>query len=139
MRSTARCSDADAAVAAFLGSHAADDVCRFVTSGRRSGQPHDIEIWFGVLDGRVVLVAGNGPSSDWYRNLVADPAVRVRIADRWLLGRAHPASAGGERAAAGEVMGAKYGWWGGDPSIGLTIDDWTWTVPAVLVDDLAFE
>lgn len=125
-------------VGAFLAEHRDDDVCRFVTTGRRSGRPHDIEIWFGVLPDRptVVLICGNGPSADWYRNLTAQPAVRLRIGDTWLTGRARGVTEGPDRRAAGEVMGGKYGWWGGDPSIGLTIDDWTWTVPAVLVDDL---
>ena len=85
-----------------------------------------------------MLIAGNGPTSDWYRNLLAEPAVAVRIGGRWLDGRARAVTSGRSRREAGDVMGAKYGWWGGDPGIGLTIDAWTWEVPAVWIGQLGF-
>jgi hypothetical protein len=125
-------------VAAHLAEHAEDDVCRFVTRGRRSDRLHDIEIWFGVRGAEVVLIAGNGPTSDWYRNLLTEPAVALRIGERWLDGRARAVTSGTSRRDAGDVMGAKYGWWGGDPDIGLTIDAWTWEVPAVWIGELRF-
>ena len=31
------------------------------TIGRRSGKPHEIEIWFGVIDDTMYLISGNGP------------------------------------------------------------------------------
>jgi deazaflavin-dependent oxidoreductase (nitroreductase family) len=51
------------------------------TTGRRTGSPHTIEIWFVLLDGRVYLLSGGGRSSDWVRNLMADPNVLVRLGD----------------------------------------------------------
>ena len=45
------------------------------------GSPHEIEIWF-ALDGRTLyLLSGGGDSSDWVRNLRAEPAVTVRLRD----------------------------------------------------------
>jgi deazaflavin-dependent oxidoreductase (nitroreductase family) len=110
-------------------------VCRFVTRGRRSGRPHDIEIWFGVHRDRVLLISGNGPAADWYRNLVAEPAVELRIGARRFRGNARPAETA-ERRIIGEVMGRKYGGWGGDPGIGLTESAWVWDVPGVVIDGL---
>lgn len=56
-----------------------DDFCYLTTRGRRTGSPHEIEIWF-ALDGRTLyLLSGGGDRSDWVRNLRADPAVRVRV------------------------------------------------------------
>jgi deazaflavin-dependent oxidoreductase (nitroreductase family) len=52
------------------------------TTGRRSGEPHTIEIWFGIDRGVVYLMSGGRDRSDWVRNLVADPRVKVRIRDR---------------------------------------------------------
>ena len=58
-----------------------DDFCYLTTRGRVSGRPHEIEIWF-ALDGRTLyLLSGGGDSSDWVRNLRAEPAVTVRLRD----------------------------------------------------------
>src|SRR5438477_2585839 len=42
------------------------------TTGRRSGQPRRIEIWFYNVDGRIYLGGTPGPR-DWYANLEAHP------------------------------------------------------------------
>ena len=53
-----------------------------------SGEPHEIEIWFALHGTTLFLLAGARERSDWVRNLIADPAVTVR------LGRDHyPATA----------------------------------------------
>ena len=122
-------------VASFVRRHAEDAYCRFVTVGRRSGQPHDIEIWFGVVGREVALISGNGPTADWYRNALAQTAVGLRIGGIWFDGTARDA-VGDERRQVGEVLGVKHGGWGGDPDIGLTEPAWVWDVPALLVGDL---
>lgn len=117
----------------WLASHVETENCYFTTIGRVSGRPHEIEIWFGVHDGRLLLICGNGPTADWYRNLVADPAVTVRIDGETRPGTARVITDVDERQRCGEVMGAKYVW-GGDSSIGLTYRSWCFDVPAVAVD-----
>jgi deazaflavin-dependent oxidoreductase (nitroreductase family) len=58
-----------------------DDFCYLTTRGRRTGRPHEIEIWF-ALDGRTLyLLSGGGDRADWVRNLRADPAVTLRLRD----------------------------------------------------------
>ena len=58
-----------------------DDFCYLTTRGRRTGRPHEIEIWF-ALDGETLyLLSGGGERSDWVRNLRADSAVAVRLRD----------------------------------------------------------
>jgi deazaflavin-dependent oxidoreductase (nitroreductase family) len=42
------------------------------TTGRRSGAPRRIEMWFHNLDGRIYLTGTPG-QRDWYANLVANP------------------------------------------------------------------
>jgi deazaflavin-dependent oxidoreductase (nitroreductase family) len=57
----------------------ADDYCYLTTTGRRTGKPHRIEIWY-VLDGSTVyLLAGGRHGSDWVRNVAANAAVEVEI------------------------------------------------------------
>jgi hypothetical protein len=81
------------------------------------------------------LICGGGPRSDWYRNLVAEPAVSVRIDGLVRHGRAYVVADHGERRAVGQVMGQKYRGWGGDPDIELTEDGWTFGAPAVGITD----
>jgi deazaflavin-dependent oxidoreductase (nitroreductase family) len=59
-----------------------DDYCYLTTTGRRSGRPHEIEIWFGLANGVLYLLAGGGRSSDWVRNLIQQPQVRLRLRER---------------------------------------------------------
>jgi len=37
------------------------------TTGRRTGRPHTIEIWYAVQDGRIYLMAGGRDRADWVR------------------------------------------------------------------------
>jgi deazaflavin-dependent oxidoreductase (nitroreductase family) len=58
-----------------------DDFAYLTTTGRRSGTPHTIEIWFGIDRGVVYVMGGGREKSDWTQNLLADPNVKVRIRD----------------------------------------------------------
>lgn len=107
--------------------------CYFTTTGRRSGDPHEIEIWFGALEGVLYLISGNGVTADWYRNLVADPSVTVRIDDEIHAGEARVVSDPAERERVGDLMGAKYVW-DGDPDVDLSYEAWCYEVPAVAVE-----
>ena len=51
------------------------------TTGRRSGQPREIEIWFTRHEGRYYLVAEHRDKANWVQNLRANPQVHVRVAD----------------------------------------------------------
>lgn len=60
------------------------------TTGRRTGVPREIEIWFALSDdgGSVYVMSGSPGRAQWVRNLRASPAVRVRIGDHKAAGRA---------------------------------------------------
>jgi deazaflavin-dependent oxidoreductase (nitroreductase family) len=118
----------------WLAPYVDEENCYLTTVGRRTGRPHEIEIWFGVVDGGLALISGNGPTADWFRNLVATPDVMVRVRGEERHGVARVVIDPAERRRIGEVMGAKYPW-EGDPSIGLTFAAWCFEVPAVVVDD----
>jgi len=66
--------------------------CYLTTTGRVSGQPHEIEIWFAAVGDTIYLMNGGTRrppgSSDWVRNALANPAVRVRIAGEHFSGTA---------------------------------------------------
>jgi deazaflavin-dependent oxidoreductase (nitroreductase family) len=56
--------------------------CYLTTTGRASGRPHSIEIWFALQDRTLYLLSGGGDRSDWVRNLIRRPQVTVRIGRR---------------------------------------------------------
>jgi deazaflavin-dependent oxidoreductase (nitroreductase family) len=47
------------------------------TTGRTSRLPRDVPLGYAILDGSVYCIAGFGAQTQWYRNIVADPAVEV--------------------------------------------------------------
>ena len=55
------------------------DFAYLTTTGRRTGTPHRIEIWFALNDGVVFLMAGDGERADWVRNLLADARVTLEL------------------------------------------------------------
>lgn len=52
--------------------------CDITTTGRRSGQPRRLEIWYFVVDRRVYLTGTPGPR-DWLANLQADPRMTLHV------------------------------------------------------------
>lgn len=56
-----------------------DDYCYLTTTGRRTGRPHRIEIWYAADGNTLYLLSGSGHSSDWVRNLLERPGVEVEI------------------------------------------------------------
>jgi deazaflavin-dependent oxidoreductase (nitroreductase family) len=83
------------------------------TTGRRSGQPRRIEIWFTRIDGRFYVIAEHLWDAQWVQNVVADPRVQVRVGDDEFPARARVVNAGVEPAlheAVKELSEKKYGW-----------------------------
>lgn len=56
------------------------------TTGRKTGKPHRIEIWFAVDNGRLYLLSGGRDRSDWVKNLQANPNVTVELGTDTLAG-----------------------------------------------------
>lgn len=56
------------------------------TTGRRSGLPRLTPVGNGMVDGTFWLIAARGRSADYVRNLIQQPAVRVKIGRRWSRG-----------------------------------------------------
>ena len=91
------------------------------TTGWRSGQPHEIEIWFVEYKGRFYIVSEHRERSHWVRNVRQYPAVTWRIGNRAAgeyagpitTGTARPLDAAAEperHAAVAALMDAKYDW-----------------------------
>lgn len=79
------------------------------TTGRPSGRPHRIEIWFAVDEGRIFLMSGGRDRADWVRNLQADPRVTIEQGGEARAGTARVLAAGtADDRRARELLVAKY-------------------------------
>jgi deazaflavin-dependent oxidoreductase (nitroreductase family) len=85
-----------------------EDYCYLTTIGRVSGEPREIEIWFGLDGSTVYMLSGGRDRSDWVKNLIREPRVSVRIAERTFEGRARVVSDPDEDARARELLFDRY-------------------------------
>ena len=82
--------------------------CYLTTTGRVTGRPHTIEIWF-ALDGRTLyMLSGGRDGSDWVKNLQYTPEVIVSIAGERFEGRARVIEDSGEDELARRLLVDKY-------------------------------
>ena len=82
--------------------------CYLTTVGRISGNPHEIEIWFGIQGTRLYLMSGGGEQSDWVKNLKKDPAVTIRIKGQAFHATAHIVTDETEQASVRTLLADKY-------------------------------
>ena len=83
------------------------------TTGRRSGQPRQIEIWFTEREGRYYVIAEHRRDTHWVQNILADPSITVRVAGEHFDARARVVEAPAERdleQSVQELSEKKYGW-----------------------------
>lgn len=87
---------------------AGEAFCYLTTTGRISGRPHIIEIWF-ALDGQTLYLPSGGMGrSDWVKNAWRQPNVTVKITDRVFAGHARPVNDPEEDALVRRFIGEKY-------------------------------
>jgi deazaflavin-dependent oxidoreductase (nitroreductase family) len=58
---------------------ATDQVIDITTTGRTSGEPRRIEIWFHRVDGHYYITGSPGRARSWYANLVAHPTFTFHL------------------------------------------------------------
>ena len=105
-----------------------EDYCYVRTTGRVTGKPHEIEIWFALHGDTIYILAGNGHDSDWVKNVKKQPSVPVRIAKKTYAGTARIVTAKREDALARKLLLAKYSPTNSD------LDDWGRTALPVAID-----
>ena len=89
--------------------HVADeDFCYLTTTGRVTGQPRTIEIWFAVHGQTLYMLAGSGRNAGWVKNLLRTSEVIVRMGKHHFAGRARVVEDGAEDARARRLVVGKY-------------------------------
>ena len=109
---------------------AKEEYCYLTTKGRKTGKPHEIEIWFVVLNNTIYLLSGGGDRSDWVKNLRANPEVSVRIRKYIFAATARIVSDVKEETTVRPLMAAKYEQW----KEGQELSDWARNALVVGID-----
>jgi deazaflavin-dependent oxidoreductase (nitroreductase family) len=88
------------------------DFCYVTTTGRNTGKPHRIEIWFAAAPeserDTIYLLAGGRDRSDWVRNLKAHPSCAVEINGTHYRGTGRVVEGTGEDETARTLVHDKY-------------------------------
>ena len=84
--------------------------CYVTTTGRVSGKPHRIEIWFATAPDTdtIYLLSGGRERSDWVRNLVGSPSCTVEIGADTFRGYARVVEGTAEDEPARRLVYEKY-------------------------------
>ena len=80
------------------------------TTGHRSGNPHEIEIWYVEHLGCSYLIAEKREAAHWVRNIRANPAISFRLGETTAVGHASIPTESELIAAVKDKMEAKHGW-----------------------------
>src|ERR1041385_8634681 len=86
------------------------------TTGRKTGLAREIEIWFVAHAGRFYILAEHFHRTQWVRNILADPRVRVRLNGREFTATARVLDEHTDASLyrlAQQLEREKYGWGGG--------------------------
>lgn len=85
-----------------------EEFCYLTTVGRKTGRPHEIEIWFAVENETLYMLSGARDRSDWVRNLVEEPKVSFRVGGLTFEGRARLVEDESEDSLARDLLVEKY-------------------------------
>jgi deazaflavin-dependent oxidoreductase (nitroreductase family) len=92
-----------------------EQYCYLTTTGRVTGRPHRIEIWFGLAGDTLYVLSGGRGRSDWVRNLRREPSVTVELGDAEFRGEARVVEDETEDGLARRLVHDKYAQsYGGD-------------------------
>lgn len=94
----------------MAGEGTVEEYLYLTTTGRRSGSPREIEIWFTAHAGRYYLVAEHGERAHWVQNVRAEPHVMVRVGTERFAARARVVADERLAHAVQRLSEAKYGW-----------------------------
>jgi deazaflavin-dependent oxidoreductase (nitroreductase family) len=114
----------------LIASLAGEDYCYVTTTGRVTGKPHQIEIWFGLKDDALYLLSGGMDKSDWVRNMLKNPSVTVRIAKKTFNATARIVTDKEEEMMARNMLADKYN----ERKANGSLDKWARTALPVAID-----
>ena len=112
---------------------AGEEFCYVTTTGRITGRPHRIEIWFGLNETTLYLMSGGRERSDWVKNMRRYPQVSVQIGKHTLAGLARLVRDPDEDPLARRLLATKYQEWE-EGKEGQEMSEWARTALPVAID-----
>ncbi len=97
---------------------AAEQYLYLTTTGRKTGLPREIEIWFVASGRNLYVLAEHFHKAQWVRNIMKTPRVHVRVAGREHLAMAtvlDPERDAADWQTVQQLAREKYGWGDGLP------------------------
>lgn len=88
------------------------------TTGRITGEPREIEIWFVESEGKLYVLAEHFRDAQWVKNIERNSQVRIRLGERQFEATARVLDSERDRPAwltAQRLACEKYGWGDGLP------------------------
>ncbi|HWG63730.1 MAG TPA: nitroreductase/quinone reductase family protein [Streptosporangiaceae bacterium] len=82
---------------------------QLTVTGRKSGREITIPMWFAVEGDRLYMVPVGGTDSDWYKNVLNNPTIRLTADGARLTARATPSTDPARVAEILDMFRAKYG------------------------------
>jgi deazaflavin-dependent oxidoreductase (nitroreductase family) len=109
--------------------YADEQYCYLTTTGRVTGRPHRIEIWFAIDGATLYLLSGGRERSDWVQNLRREPRVTIEIGSGVFAGEARIVEDDAEDQRARRLVHDKYaGGYSGD------LTDWRESALPIAID-----
>ena len=78
-------------------------------TGRKSGRPVSIPVWFVSEDDKLYLVPVKGSDTQWYKNVLKNPSIRVKAGGAEAELKATPVTDPKQVASVVEKFRTKYG------------------------------
>jgi deazaflavin-dependent oxidoreductase (nitroreductase family) len=78
-------------------------------TGRKSGRTISIPVWFALDDNKLHLVPVNGSDTQWYKNVLENPSIRIDVGGQKAELRVVPITDPKQVASVVEKFRAKYG------------------------------
>jgi deazaflavin-dependent oxidoreductase (nitroreductase family) len=88
------------------------------TTGRKTGLPREIEIWFVERDGCLYVLAEHGHRAQWVQNILANSSATIRLSGKRWKAKGRVLDSGSDVESFTEVRALardKYGWGDGLP------------------------
>jgi deazaflavin-dependent oxidoreductase (nitroreductase family) len=110
---------------AMQAEHSESQFIYVTTTGRVTGKPREIEIWFVESDGKLYILAEHFLKAQWVQNIDRNPRIQVRMGERECDATARildrEADSTDWQMAQG-LAREKYGWGDGLP-VEITLDE----------------
>ncbi len=86
-----------------------DKEIELTVTGRKSGKPLPRPVWFALRSNELLLLPVTGTDSQWYKNILRDPQVKISVSQQTFRGKLRPITEKKRVEEVIELFRGKYG------------------------------